>query len=112
MRVSASTILSITRTDWPAALSCVRDFPLFARRSRGTPPVAPSRVQTRRGGPAHPVTANEGRHLARRDGERHAEQHLAEAVAGLDVRHLEQRAISHDAAPAHRDRLAAPRRWP
>ena len=42
------------------------------------------------GGLAHAVAAHQRHHLAGRDGERQAEQHLAQAVAGLDVVDLEQ----------------------
>ena len=45
-------------------------------------------------GLAHAVAAHQRHHLAGRDGERDAEQHLAAPVAGLDAVDLEQR-VSH-----------------
>src|SRR5215470_8425918 len=47
MRISASTFLSITRIDWPAALSCVRHCQISARMSGASPSVASSRIRRR-----------------------------------------------------------------
>ena len=67
------------------------------------------------GGLAHAVAPHQRHHLAGLDRQRDAEQHLAEAVAGLDagdVEHIVGHGVSHGPCPPPRpDKRRARRRW-
>ena len=60
---------------------------------------------------AHAVAPHESCEFPRVDDKVDAEQGLAGAVEGLDAVQLEQRRVSHDAAPNRRDRRARPLGW-